>query len=298
MKVSILVPAYNEVENIPYLAEELDKFMKNHKDYEVILIDDGSRDGTFEAVNTHRRNYLKAVRHKRNLGKTQAVLTGAAAAAGEILVIFDADVQFDLNDIPKLVALIDEKDADVATGWKQGIYEKKFVSNVYNWCSRKLFGLKVHDMNAIKAFKKDILQAIPLRKEWHRYIVPLAHAYGFRIEEIKVTLRPRKFGTPKYQQKSRIVVGLFDLLAVKFHATFMQKPLLYFGTIGMISALLGVAAGIVAIVLRIFGHGFRPLLYLVVLLVVSGILFFSLGLIGESIRSVLDRLEKNESAIR
>jgi hypothetical protein len=128
--------------------------------------------------------------------------------------------------------------------------------------------------------------------------VPLAHAYGFRIEDIKVTLRPRKFGTPKYQQKSRIVVGLFDLLAVKFHATFMQKPLLYFGTIGMISALLGVAAGIVAIVLRIFGHGFRPLLYLVVLLVVSGILFFSLGLIGESIRSVLDRLEKNESAIR
>jgi glycosyltransferase involved in cell wall biosynthesis len=298
MKVSILVPAYNEVENIPYLVEELDKFMKNHKDYEVIVIDDGSRDGTFDAVNKHKRDYLKVVRHTRNLGKTQAVLTGAVAAASEIFVIFDADVQFDLNDIPKLVALIEEKDADVATGWKQGVYEKKFVSNVYNWCGRKLFGLRVHDMNAIKAFKKEVLKAIPLRKEWHRYIVPLAHEYGFRIEEIKVTLRPRKFGTPKYQHKSRIVVGLFDLLAVKFHATFMQKPLLYFGTIGMISFLLGVFAGIVAIVFRIFGHGFRPLLYLVVLLVVSGILFFSLGLIGESIRSVLDRLEKNESATR
>ena len=300
MKVSILIPAYNEVENIPYLVEELDEFMKNRKDYEVIIIDDGSRDGTYEAANKLKRDYLKTVRHKRNLGKTQAVLTGARAAAqdSEILVIFDADVQFDLNDIPKLVALIDEKGADVATGWKQGAYEKKFVSNVYNWCGRKLFGLKVHDMNAIKAFKKDVLQAIPLRKEWHRYIVPLAHEYGFKIEEIKVTLRPRKFGTPKYQQKSRIIVGLFDLLAVKFHATFMQKPLLYFGTIGMISVLLGVAAGIVAIVLRIFGHGFRPLLYLVLLLVVSGILFFSLGLIGESIRSVLDRLEKNDAQKR
>ncbi len=297
MKVSILVPAYNEVENIPYLVEELDKFMKNHKDYEVIVIDDGSRDGTFDALNKYKREYLKAVCHKRNLGKTQAVLTGAAAAAGDILVIFDADVQFDLYDIPKLVELID-KGADVATGWKQGVYEKKFVSNVYNWCGRRLFRLKVHDMNAIKAFKKDVLQAIPLRKEWHRYIVPLAHEYGFKVEEIKVTLRPRKFGTPKYQQKSRIIVGVFDLLAVKFHATFMQKPLLYFGTIGMISFLLGVMAGIVAIVLRIFGHGFRPLLYLVVLLVVSGILFFSLGLIGESIRSVLDRLEKNEAATR
>jgi glycosyltransferase involved in cell wall biosynthesis len=227
------------------------------------------------------------------MGKTQAILTGADAAEGDIIVVFDADLQFDVNDIPKLVALIDDG-ADVATGWKQGKYEKKFVSTVYNYCARKLFKLNIHDMNAMKAFKKEVITAIPLRKDWHRYIVPLAQEAGFRIAEAKISLRERKYGTPKYQYKSRILVGLFDLLAVKFQLTFMQKPMLYFGTIGLCSVGLGFLVGIIAIVLRIFGIGLRPLLYLVILLVISGILFFSLALIGESIRAVLDRLEKKE----
>jgi len=293
MKVSVLVPAYNEAINIPFLVDEFDKLIKEHRNYEVIIIDDGSTDGTCEVANEYKRNYLRVVRHRRNLGKTHAILTGAKVSKGDIIVIFDADLQYDPEDIPKLVELID-KGADLATGWKHGKYEKKFVSNVYNYFGKCLFKLQVHDMNAIKVFKKEILEAIPLRKDWHRYIVPLAKESGFKIEEAKVKLRPRKYGTPKYQQKSRILIGLFDLLAVKFQLTFMQKPLLYFGTMGLTSILLGIVVGIVAIILRFFGHGFRPLLYLVILLIVSGILFFSLGLIGEAIRTILDRLEKIE----
>ncbi|MCX7995057.1 MAG: glycosyltransferase family 2 protein [candidate division WOR-3 bacterium] len=298
MKVGILIPAYNEVENIPHLISMLDDFIKHHHGYEVVFIDDGSTDGTQEVLKEYKRNYLKVARHKRNMGKTQAIITGAAETDADILVIYDADMQFDIEDVPKLVELIIKDDADVATGWKQGKYEKRFVSGVYNWCGRKLFNLQVHDMNAIKAFRREVLQAIPLRRDWHRYIVPLASQYGFVIKEIPVKLKPRLYGVPKYQKKSRILIGFFDLLAVKFQLSFLQKPLLYFGTTGMIQILLGIFVGIIAIILRLLGHGFRPMLYLVILLVVSGILFFALGLIGESIRAIIDRLEKLESSDR
>jgi len=289
-----VVPAYNEAVNMPLLVEEFDKFIKKHKNYEVIIIDDGSEDGTSDIASEHKRAYLKVIRHKRNLGKTQAIISGAKVAKGDVIVIFDADLQYDLYDIPKLIELI-KGGADVATGWKQGKYGKKFVSNVYNYWARRLFNLSVHDLNAIKAFRKEVIKTIPLRKDWHRYIVPLAKEAGFTIAELKVTLRPRRYGTAKYQKKSRILIGLFDLLAVKFQLTFMQKPLLYFGTIGLFSIVIGVFVGIIAIILRLFGYGFRPLLYLVILLIISGILFFSLALIGESIRAILDRLEKRES---
>lgn len=295
MKIGILIPAYNECENIPHVVKVFDTFIKEHPDYEAVFIDDGSTDNTEEVLKEYKRNYLKVVKHKRNLGKTQAIITGARTTDAQILVIYDADMQFDIDDVPKLVDLIRNGNADVATGWKQGRYEKKFVSNVYNWCGRKLFNLKVHDMNAIKAFRREILQAIPLRRDWHRYIVPLANEYGFVIKEIPVDLKPRLYGKPKYQKKSRIIIGFFDLLAVKSQLSFIQKPLLYFGTAGMLQILTGIIIGILAVVLRILGHGFRPLLYLVILLIVSGILFFSLGLIGESIRAILDRLEKFES---
>ncbi len=293
MRVSVVVPAYNEAVNVPHLVEAFDHFIEKHKNYEVIIVDDGSDDGTEQVAEQNKRTYLRVVRHTRNMGKTQAIVTGTDTATGDIIVVFDADLQFDIDDIPKLVALI-EAGADVAAGWKQGKYEKKFVSTVYNYCARKLFGLNIHDMNAMKAFRKEVVDAIPLRKDWHRYIVPLAQQAGFKIAEARISLRPRMYGTPKYQYKSRILVGLFDLLAVKFQLTFMQKPLLYFGTIGLCAFGLGVLVGVVAIVLRIFGIGLRPLLYLVILLVISGILFFSLALIGESIRAVLDRLEKRE----
>jgi len=293
MKVSVIVPAYNEAVNMPLLIEEFDKFIKKHRSYEVIVVDDGSEDGTSDILKKSKRSYLRSVRHQRNMGKTQAIMSGARAARGDVIVIFDADLQYDPFDISRLVALV-ESGFDIATGWKQGDYEKKFISNVYNFWARRLFRLEVHDMNAIKAVRKEVLGVIPLRKDWHRYIVPLAKEAGYKIGEVKVDLRPRRFGIPKYQQKSRILIGFFDLLAVKFQLSFMKKPMLYFGTIGLFSITTGVLVGILSIILRLFGYGFRPLLYLVILLVISGILFFSLALIGESIRAILDRLEQRD----
>jgi len=293
MKVSVVVPAFNEALNLPYLVEEFDKFIKKNRNYEVIVVDDGSDDGTADILKKHRRTYLRSLKHKRNMGKTQAIMSGAKIAKGGIIVIFDADLQYDPFDIPRLVSLVNSG-FDVVTGWKHGKYDKRFVSNVYNLWARKLFRLDVHDMNAIKAIRKEILSVIPMRKDWHRYLVPLAKEAGFKIGEIKVNLRPRRYGIPKYQQKSRILIGFFDLLAVKFQLSFMKKPLLYFGTVGLFSIVGGVVVGILSIILRLFGYGFRPLLYLVILLIISGILFFSLALIGESIRAILDRLEQRE----
>ena len=293
MKVSVVVPAYNEAANIPCLIEEFDKFIRKHKNYEVIVVDDGSEDGMLDILKKKKRSYLRTVHHRRNLGKTQAIISGAKIAKGHVIVVFDADLQYDPFDIPRLVNLI-ESGYDVATGWKQGDYDKKFVSNVYNLWARKLFQLEIHDMNAIKAIRKEVLDVIPMRKDWHRYVVPLAKEAGYKIAEVKVNLRPRRYGSPKYQQKSRILIGFFDLLAVKFQLSFMKKPLLYFGTVGLFSVAIGILVGIVSIVLRLFGYGFRPLLYLVILLIISGILFFSLALIGESIRAILDRLEQRE----
>lgn len=293
MKISVVVPAYNEALNIPFLIEAFDKFVAKHKNYEVIIVDDGSEDHTSDILKKLKRRYLHCVQHRRNMGKTQAIMSGARVAKGDVIVIFDADLQYDTGDIPKLISLITEG-YDIAAGWKQGKYEKMFVSNVYNFWARKLFGLKVHDMNAIKAVRREVLNDIAMRKDWHRYLVPLAKEAGYKIGEVKVNIKPRRYGVPKYQQKSRILIGFFDLLAVKFQLSFMKKPMLYFGTIGLFSILAGITIGIASIVLRLFGYGFRPLLYLVILLVISGILFFSLALIGESIRAILDHLEKPE----
>ena len=265
-------------------------------EYEVIIVDDGSCDDTRQNAQELTREYpfLRVVGYDRNQGKTEALLFGARAAKGEILVVFDADLQFGVEDIPRLVECIDQG-ADMCVGYKQGRYEKRFVSGIYNRLARSMFGLKVRDINAVKAFRREVLESMSLRKDWHRYLVPLAADKGFSITEIPVQLFPRKFGEPKYQAKSRIFIGFFDLVAVWFQLTFMRKPMLYFGIMGMISAGLGVVAGIVEIVLRILGHGFRPILYLVMLLVLVGVLLFALGFLGEMLAGMSDRLARLES---
>jgi glycosyltransferase involved in cell wall biosynthesis len=264
-------------------------------EYEVVIVNDGSCDDTRRNAEELAKEYsfLRVVGYGRNQGKTEALLVGATAAKGDILVVFDADLQFGVEDIPRLVAEID-KGADMCVGYKQGHYEKRFVSGIYNRLARSIFGLKVRDINAVKAFRREVLESMSLRRDWHRYLVPLAADRGFKIAEIPVQLYPRKFGEAKYSGKSRIFIGFFDLVAVWFQLRFMRKPMLYFGTMGMVSAGLGVIAGIVEIILRILGHGFRPILYLVMLLVLSGILLFALGFLAEMIAGMSDRLNRLE----
>lgn len=298
IKCSVIVPAYNEEENINVLVDTFAKTLVS--DYEVIIVDDGSNDRTYalslEAVVKHK--FIKVVKHKRNLGKTEAIITGANAALGQYLLIFDADLQYSVDDIPRFVAELDNG-ADMCVGWKQGKYDKKLVSSIYNFLARKIFGLKVHDINAMKAFRKELLwEIVSLRKDWHRYLVPLAKDKGYRISELKVQLYPRHAGTPKYQGAFRIFIGLFDLLAVGFQIRIMRKPMFYLGLLGFFTMVLGLIAGFVALILRFLGHGFRPLLYLVILLILAGLLIFGFGLIGESVAHISERIERIEKEVK
>ena len=294
--VTVIVPAFNEVDNVAPLLAELSA--KLPPDYEVIIVDDGSSDGTYETAvaSQAQHRFLRVCQHRANQGKTAAILTGAEQARGEFVSVFDADLQFRPEDVIAQVAKLREG-YDLVAGRKQGDYEKRFVSGIYNSLARTMFGLKVHDINALKTFRREVLEGVSLRKDWHRYIVPLAAARGFRITEIPVTLRPRRFGQAKYSGRARILVGFFDLVAVAFQLTFMRKPMLYFGLLGTASLAGGFIAGVVAVVLRLLGHGFRPLLYLVILLLLSGLVLFAAGFIGESLAGMNDRLERIEGLV-
>ena len=298
--IAIIIPAFNEKENLLPLMREIDSVVRKDKmDYEVIIVDDGSFDGTLEEAERLKKEYkyLKISSHRANLGKTEAILTGFRHSSAQILVIMDADLQFDANDIPALIEEL-EKGYDIVTGWKQGDYQKKFVSGIYNFLSRRLFGLRIHDQNSIKALRSKVLEEIDLRKDWHRYIVALAVSKGFKVSEIKVKLRERKFGESKYTGKGRVVVGVMDLLAVKIQISLLRKPFLFFGTSGAILFILGVLVGIYGVVQRfVYNHGYRPILYLVILLIVSGLVLFTVGFITESVAALAENVKRLEREV-
>lgn len=292
--VSVIIPAQDEEENIPLLIEEFKKNIKKWRfKCEVILVDDGSKDKTYKIAKSLEKklNFLKILKHRRNFGITQALLTGFQHAKGDIYVFFPADLQYRVEDIARLVNPIINGEADVITGWKKGRYEKKFVSTVYNYLSRKIFKVPVHDLNSIKAFKKEVADDMVWRKDWHRYMVVVAYNKGYRVKEIEVPLLPRKFGKSKFGIW-RVPVGVLDLISVKLLLSFAKKPMLLFGSLGGIFITLGFLTGVFALIMRIFFKvGFRPLLYLVILLVISGLVLFVIGFIGEQILLIKDEIE-------
>jgi len=305
-RVSIVVPAYNEVENMPDLFAELKAtFEKFAFDGELVLVDDGSSDGTYEVARTVAAELgfepVRILRHQVNRGKTEALLTGAKSAQGELLVFFDADLQHATDEIPRFVNKLDEG-FDLVAGRKLGVYDKRLVSSIYNWLARIIFRVPVRDLNAMKALRASVLDRVTLRHDWHRYLVVLVHAQGFRMGEIDVTLHPRRHGEPKYSGKSRILVGMLDLISVWFQLFFGRKPMLFFGVTGLALLISGAVTGLVALVLRFgFAVGFRPLLTLVVLLVVSGLLLFVLGFLAEMIaglRGEIEELKRNQEELR
>jgi glycosyltransferase involved in cell wall biosynthesis len=282
---AVIVPAYNEVENIPELVAEMRATWERHGlEGEVVLVDDGSTDGTGDQAEAEAWDRLTVVRHRRNFGKTEALVTGARATAAEWLVLYDADLQHDPEEIPRYLDKLAEG-WDIVTGRKVGRYEKAGVSSTYNRISRSLFKVPVSDLNSMKAFRREILFEVPLRHDWHRFFVVIAYDRGFTVSEIDITLHPRRHGEAKYSARSRIVVGLLDLMAVAFFLFFSRKPMLFFGLSGLVTAGLGVIVGVITIVLRIAQamppFGFRPLLYLVILLETLGFLLFGFGLVAE-----------------
>jgi len=295
---AVIVPAFDEADNIAPLFQELGRTWRDQGlAGEIIVVDDGSEDATAELARSAASTFpgrVRVLRHDGNLGKTEALLTGADATRRQWLVLFDADLQHAPDEIPRFLDKLEEG-YDVVTGWKQGDYDKRFVSSIYNWLSRRVFDVPVHDLNAMKAFRREVLDEIPLRHDWHRFFVVLAHDRGYRIGEIPITLYPRLRGQAKYSGWSRIVVGTLDLIAVKTLTSFMRKPLLFFGTMGALLAGSGVVVGTVALYYRfVLGQGYRPVIYLVTLLVLLGVLLFALGFLAEAIAQVRDRIEHLE----
>ncbi len=300
-RVSIIVPAFNEEGNLEELCRQFDQMgRKAHFSFEVIIIDDGSVDRTPEILEQLGDAYpfLSVFTHGMNRGLTEALQTGFSHARGDIFVFYPADLQYKPEDIPCMIAKIDEGN-DLVTGWKQGDYGKKFVSTVYNSMSRRLFGLKVHDLNSVKAFRRQVVENMFLRRDWHRYMVALAVEEGYRVDEVKVPLYPRYSGDSKYSGFWRIPVGVLDMLAVKSQLTLLRKPLLFFGFLGTILVTAGILVGLVALYLRFFmDTGFRPLLYLVILLMVLGLLFFILGFLAEGLAAIREELSGVGAAVR
>jgi hypothetical protein len=189
------------------------------------------------------------------------------------------------------VAPIRAGDADIVTGAKQGQYEKALVSGVYNALCRWLFGINVTDLNAVKAYRREVAAVVPRRPDWHRFMVVIGAADGFRVAERPVTLLARRAGRSKFGL-GRIPVGVLDLLSVWFQLRFGRNPLLFFGLSGGVLFLLGFLVGVVALVLRFgFGYGFRPLLNLVIVLVVSGIALFGFGFVGEMVAGLREEVQ-------
>jgi glycosyltransferase involved in cell wall biosynthesis len=298
--VSVLVPAKDEAENLPLFLEQADATFRSalpHR-YEVIVVDDGSEDRTWAILQelAARYSFLRPVRHRSRRGIADALRTGYLNARGRVLVFYPADLQFKPEDIPRLAGPVLAGDADVVTGFKQGTYEKAFVSGIYNWLSRKLFRVQVKDLNSVKAYRREVMEILPLRPDWHRYMVAIAAAQGFVISEVPVTLYPRHAGRSKFGV-SRIPVGMLDMLSVWFELRFGQKPLLLFGMIGLAIFLVGVVAGLIALGrLLMYGVGQRWVWTIIQTCLVLGGVFFAMGLLGEQIagqRAQLRELQRH-----
>jgi glycosyltransferase involved in cell wall biosynthesis len=289
--VSVLVPAKDEAENLPRFMELAAAALSGGKlKYEVIVIDDGSVDTSWSVLETLQRTYpfLRVVRHRTKRGIADALRTGFHHSRGAVLVFYPADLQFLPEDIPRLVAPIVAGEADMVTGFKQGNYEKAFVSRIYNGLSRALFGIRVKDLNSVKAYRREVMEHIPVRPDWHRYLIVLAAAQGFSVKEIPVPLYPRHAGKSKFGV-SRIPIGVLDMLSVWFELKFAPKPLLFFGMLGAILVLLSVVTGVV---LFATGQGIRAGWVAIQTGILLGTILFVAGLIGELIAGLRAQLRE------
>ena len=286
--VSVLVPAKDEAENLPLFMEQAESTFRATPDisFEVVVIDDGSQDDSWSVLEQLARHYqfLKLARHRSRRGIADALRTGYLNARGRVLVFYPADLQFKPEDIPRLVAPILADEADLVTGFKEGKYEKALVSGIYNRLSRLLFDVKVKDLNSVKAYRREIMDGLPVRPDWHRYMVVIAAAQGFKVAEVRVPLYPRHAGHSKFATWRRIPIGVLDMLSVWFELRFGQKPLLLFAMLGFGVFGFGVFAGILALArLWIYGVGQRWVWSIIQTCILLGSVFFATGMLGDQI---------------
>ncbi len=300
--ISVFIPARNEAGNIPPLFEKIARAFATMRVLgEIVFVDDGSTDATWAEATAMAAHYpfARLFRHRKSLGLTEAMRTGFPRCRGEIIVFLPADLESDPEeDIPKLVAKINEG-FDVVAGWRQGRRDGKvFASTIANVVSRRLFGLQVHDMNWIKAFRREVVENLHLRSDWHRYILILAAAQGFSIGEVQVNYYPRTKGKSHYGI-GRLPVSFLDVLVVWFLLTFSRKPMLFFGGIGLGIVLTSLTTFAVLAVMYLLNLGQRrPIFDFAGVLLLVGVLFFVVGFLAELIVSQNERVEELEARLR
>ncbi len=306
LNLSVVVPLYNEEESLPELIEWIDRVAtSNHLTYEVIMIDDGSSDGSWSEVKRLKEKYpaIKGIRFARNYGKSAALYCGFAEAEGKVVITMDADLQDSPNEIPELYRMIMEEGYDLVSGWKKKRYDpagKRLPSKFFNWTARIVSGIKLHDFNCgLKAYRRRVIKSIEVYGEMHRYIPILAKHAGFkRIGEKVVQHQERKYGVSKFGME-RMVKGYLDLITVTFMSHFGRSPMYFFGSLGTIMFLLGGGTTVWIIADKLYKQinalplravTDQPLFFVAILAIILGVQLFLAGFLGELInRNSSDR---------
>ena len=299
MDISVIVPLYDEVESLPELTSWISRVMDENKfTYEIVLIDDGSSDGSWEMIKKLKLNnpFIKGIKFRRNYGKSAALNTGFEAARGDVVITMDADLQDSPDEIPELYRRITEDQYDLVSGWKAKRHDplsKTIPTKVYNAATRRMSGIKnLHDFNCgLKAYRKAVVKNIEVYGEMHRYIPVIAKWAGFvKIGEQVVEHRPRKYGKTKFGM-SRFINGLLDLMSIFFVGRFGKRPMHFFGTMGTLSFLAGTIMAIWIIWDKLYqiAHKLKvqrdvtqqPLFYIALVLVIIGSQLFLTGFVAE-----------------
>ena len=299
LDISVVVPLYNEAESLPELAAWIDRVARESGfSYELMLVDDGSSDGSWEVVEGLKAQYpaIRGISFARNYGKSAALYCGFAAAEGEVVVTMDADLQDSPDEIPELRRMILEEGYDLVSGWKKRRHDpvgKRWPSKFFNWTARTVSGIKLHDFNCgLKAYRRKVVKAIEVYGEMHRFIPILAKQAGFRrIGEKVVDHHARKYGCSKFGME-RMVKGYLDLISVLFMSHFGRSPMYFFGSLGTLMFLVGGGTTVWIIAEKLWKqfHDLplravtdQPLFYLAILAVILGVQLFLAGFLGELI---------------
>lgn len=261
MDISVVIPLFNEDESLPHLAEWIDRVMvANNFSYEVIMVDDGSKDNSWKVIEELRAKNpcYKGVKFRRNYGKSAALNVGFGHVEGDVVITMDADLQDSPDEIPELYRMIKEEGFDLVSGWKKVRYDSKIAKNIpskfFNWTTRKMSGIKLHDFNCgLKAYRKEVVKSIEIYSEMHRYIPVIAKFAGFtKIGEKVVQHRKRQYGVTKFGL-NRFVNGYLDLMSIMFISKFGRQPMHFFGLIGSIAFILGLIDFVVVIIEKLMG---------------------------------------------
>jgi glycosyltransferase involved in cell wall biosynthesis len=306
LAISVVVPVYNEEQSLRPLYDALTGALERlGKTYEIVFVDDGSRDGSFAVLDALHQSdpHIRVIRFRRNFGKTPALVAGFARVRGEIVFTMDADLQDDPDEMEKFLNLLDEG-YDLVSGWKYPRHDpftKTMPSFFFNRMVSAATGVRLHDINCgFKAYRREVLEDVKLYGELHRFIPVLAHQRGFRVTEVKVRHHPRKYGKSKFGAR-RFLRGFLDLIMVVFLMQYLQTPLRLFGAIGIISSILGVIVDLYVVLDRFLPFGSheeihnRPLLFVGIILLIFGVSFILTGLQSEMIRHFAYRPEDEYS---